>query len=167
MKKNRSNRWTRGLCCTFENSDKRICLFELDSEHLSDLDTVLNTYSALELDVLVHRTGNGLHFLSPTMVSLETWKDFHSRLKGINPKCPMTTLRIEPNKYTNESDIWYTHECFYNNKTPSLTNSIHISNLLNHYFSLFPFSSFLPLSPSSPPLSSSSLLKFVRYPLPE
>jgi hypothetical protein len=68
---------------------------------------VESIYNLYRLDFLVHRTGNGLHYLSPTLITKERWKEIMERLKGVNPKCPMTTLRWLPNKYPNEPAIWF------------------------------------------------------------
>jgi len=155
VKKGRSNVYTEGLACTFHESPYRICLFEIDIEHNSSLDHIRDTYRLLGLDLLIHRTGNGWHFLSPTLVTLSVWKDFHSKLKRINPKCPMTTLRIKPNKYPNEDQIWYSNEPYYY-ATPNYrpNNSYEICLLLNRWFG----TSFIGIIETSP--------KIVRYPLP-
>jgi len=108
MKPNRSNKFTKGLVCTYANSPLRSFFFELDKEHKKFYDDICNFYKLEELDFIVHRTGGGgFHFISPTMISKGRWKALHKELELINPKCPMTTLRIQPNKYPNEDLIWY------------------------------------------------------------
>lgn len=155
MKKNRSKIYTKGLCCTFNDTDKRICLFECDFEHRDAIPYVLDVYRIFGLDVLYHRTGCGWHFISPTLVGLETWKDFHNHLKHINPKCPMTTLRIVPNKHPNEADIWYQSYYKINRDDCTFYNSIEICDLLRKWFGDIPFTGEYLTSP-----------KIVRYPLP-
>ncbi len=108
LKQNRSNRFTTGLVCTFEGTTDRCFFFELDYEHRDKYQEVATFFDMECLDWLVHRTGGGgYHFISPTMVSKEQWIAMHLELKDINPKCPMTTLRMIPNKYTNEDMFWY------------------------------------------------------------
>ncbi len=154
MKKNRSNKYTQGLVITNNTNDKRFLFFELDNPfNQGDYDKVLGIYRNNGLDVLVHRTGNGLHFLSPTLIKLETWKALISLLKGINKKCPMTTLRVLPNKWPNEESIWWANEC-WGNIDNSRNNSNELSNWLKQKFHC-PFEGEI-----------STELKFVRYPLP-
>ena len=108
MKKNRSNKYTTGICNTFRDSELRVLFFELDREHLIYEPEIHKLYKDNELDYLVHRTGSmGLHFLSPTLMTKERWKEIMRCYKHINPKCPMTTLRVKPNKYPDEDGIWY------------------------------------------------------------
>lgn len=151
MKRGRSNVYTEGLACTFHESDLRICLFEIDNYNSDTRDFVTNCYKELGLDVLIHRSGLGYHWISPTLVPLSTWKKFHSTLKGINPKCPMTTLRIKPNKYPHEDQIWYNAEAWYRNNP---NNSTEICNLLNKWFGSYFFGQIITYP------------KIVRYPLP-
>ena len=154
MKKNRSNRFTTGLVITNDTNDKRFLFFELDHPiEQREKDKVLAIYRYFGLDVLWHRTGNGIHFLSPTLTSIETWKEAMKALKTINKKCPMTTLRVEPNKHHQESQIWYT--CDYRSDPNNLrNNSFELSILLNKWF----HSDFVGVVDTD--------LKFVRYPLP-
>jgi len=154
LKKNRSDTFTQGVCITFENDteNRRMCFFELDNTDKRDLDRVLDNYRLFGLDCLYHRTRLGYHFLSPTVVSLDTWKQFMDNLKDLNKKCPMTTLRVQPNKYPNEDQIWYTSEIleFFN----KARNSKPMCVLLYHWFRKR-FNGDLDLHP-----------KLVRYPLP-
>ena len=93
--------------------DARFCLFELDEVGKTDKwFPILQAYADMYLDVLVHRTGRGWHWLSPTIVTKDQWKQFHARIKHINRECPMLTMRMEPNKYPNESTIWYISSAF-------------------------------------------------------
>ena len=107
MKHDRSNIYTIGLCDIVDNDrNKRVCFFEIDSFNALELFEVMGQYYSFGLDVLIHRTGKGFHFLSPTLVALKEWKDFHEPLKHINSECPMTCLRIEPNKWKGEDILW-------------------------------------------------------------
>ena len=153
--KNRSNKFTTGVCVSsiHDNESKRLCFFELDLEHKSSISRVRDTYERHGLDYIIHRTGNGWHFLSPTVVSLEDWKTFMSDLKEVNKKCPMITLRIQPNKHPDEDSIWYLSE-WWQTGTNDRLNSIFMVQMLNRLFK----SDFRGDNCFTP--------KVVRYPLP-
>ena len=162
MKTNRSNRFTQGIVITNNTNDKRFLFFELDHPITPEQkQKVLDVYRSFGLDVLWHRTGNGIHFLSPTLITLETWKEAIALLKDINKKCPMTTLRWLDNdgikrgewKYPFEPEIWFTNE-FRSDPLNIRRNSDELSNELNQKF----HSDFMG--------NVSTELKFVRYPLP-
>ena len=161
MKKNRSNRWTKGITSTLSPSDPlyhhvRFFFFETDSPFNEDNhNMIVRTYEHHNLDLLIHRTGHsgGIHYISPTYVTKEEWKEYHQELKGINMKCPMTTLRWINNKYPNE-DSWFTSKHYHFNLEP-LNNSPELCYLINHIWD----SDFIGLAPPS-------IIRFVRYPLP-
>lgn len=136
----------------------RFCFFEIDIQQIREFYRIIGTYERYGLDLCIHRSGNGLHFLSPTMVSKETWKRFHAELKDINPKCPMTTLRIEPNKYPHEREIWF-NGVQWHDFNDIRANSIELVNLLHKWFGLIGLDGRLVGH-------ISTVLKFVRYPLP-
>ena len=96
LKKNRSNKFTIGLCNTFKDNTKlRTLFFELDREHIDSYEFVNNVFQKNELDYFVHKTGSGgMHFLSPTMITKQRWKDIMKLLKTINPKCPLTGVEV-------------------------------------------------------------------------
>jgi len=126
----------------------------LDKEHREFYQEVCTLYEMEELDYLVHRTGGGgYHFISPTMITKEYWKAMHEELKLINPKCPMTTLRIEPNKYPNEDLVWYSSHAVVNT-APDEQNNLQIVHLLNRIFGC----KFVG--------TGAGEMKIVRYPLP-
>ena len=154
MKKNRSNKFTQGIVITNHTNEKRFLFFEIDKPlNGIHFEKVMNVYHRFGCDVLVHRSGNGWHFLSPTLLDVETWKEAMKELKDINKKCPQTTLRWIPNKYPQESEIWYNH---YDRVDPNNIgrNSDELSKLLNHTFH------------TSFEGTIQTELKFVRYPLP-
>lgn len=154
LKPNRHGPFTKGLAITNYSNDLRFFFFEVDLPYVSDeFQAVLDVYEHNGLDVLVHKTGNGWHFISPTLVTKEEWKHYHEILKGINKKCPMTTLRIEPNKYPQEREIWYIYDRFYY-RFSDRPNSVELSNLLNKWFKT-DFKGTITTE-----------LKLVRYPLP-
>ena len=151
MKKNRSNKFTAGLCNTFADIEARCFFFEIDDP--KDFDTVEQFYEDEALDVLIHKTGSGgYHFLSPTQMTPDVWKIKMQALRGINPKCPMTTLRMEPNKYPQEDLLWYITKIhqFDNEKF----NSKDMCQYLNKIFGC------------NLKGSCTGNLKIVRYPLP-
>ncbi len=154
MKKNRSNKFTQGIVITNNTNDKRFLFFELDNPFdQEEYDLVFGVYQSYGLDVICHRTGNGLHFLSPTLIDVETWKEAMKELKEINKKCPMTTLRWNYNKYPNEFKIWFS-STFWSDPNNIRRNSNEFSNLLNKVF----HTDFMGTIDTD--------LKFVRYPLP-
>lgn len=167
LKPNRSNKFTTGLCNTFRGTTSRVLFFEIDGEEdVTRFYQIIETiYRQHHLDFIMHRTGSGgMHFLSPTMISLEEWKEIMKHLKGINPKCPMTTLRVEPNKYVNEADIWYrSSEERYRKTDPysdevidmnTVRNSAEMCNYLNHIWN------------TTFKGNVNTEIKVVRYPLP-
>ena len=131
MKHDRSNIFTTGLCDIIdEDRNKRVCFFEIDGFNALELYEVIGQYYKFGLDVLVHRTGKGFHFLSPTLVDLKIWKEFHEPLKHINSECPMTCLRIDPNKWDNEPEMWKNSIRFKFRRTDTKINVAEISNIL-------------------------------------
>ena len=154
LKKNRSNKYTTGLVITNNTNNNRFLFFELDNPfNQEDYDKVFGIYQSFGLDVLCHRTGNGLHFLSPTLIDVETWKEAMKELKEINKKCPMTTLRWWPNKHNFEDKIWIS-ATFWSDPNNIRRNSNELSTLLNKTFK----TDFIGTVTTD--------LKFVRYPLP-
>ena len=145
MKKNRSNIFTDGICNTLKNDKNlKMVFFELDyNSEIKDyklftfskyFDKIKNTYEKFELDYFIHRTGNGFHFLSPTLIDKILYKKFMNVLKDINVSCPMTTLRTKANKYENEKDYFYDiveiDHATYNKKG----NCLEMCNFLNETF---------------------------------
>ena len=154
MKKNRSNKFTQGIVITNNTNDKRFLFFELDKPFTKEeKQEVLDVYRFHGLDVLIHRTGSGIHFISPTLIELQTWKEAITKLKHINKKCPMTTLRWLPNKHPNEDQVWFTSD-YWHDTNNIRNNSDQLCLLLNKSFH------------SGLIGSIQTDLKFVRYPLP-
>lgn len=108
----RKGDWTSGITVQIpDHKEFRYFLFEIDRNHLSYFYLVENILQYFKLDYLYHRTGSGgYHFISPTVIDKQKWKSIHKELNHINSICPMTTLRILPNKYSNESEFWYRHK---------------------------------------------------------
>ena len=94
----------------------RFFFFELDEPfNASHYYRVCELYRNYGLDFLVHRTGNGLHFLSPTLINRQTWKEMSNELKDINPRCPQINMRWKNNKYVEEKEIWFSSSVGYCN----------------------------------------------------
>lgn len=122
--------------------DMRYPYFELDSGR--GMAIVLRSYSDLHFPVFVHRTMRGYHFLSPIAMSTDDYLKWLKPLIHFNPKCPMVTLRIKPNKWIGETELWQEWQIFDNNatqeridKTIELKNMVvnqHIGLLQNKYY---------------------------------
>ncbi len=108
--------------------------FELDEPfNVVHYYKICELYRLFGLDFLVHRSGNGLHFISPTLIELITWKEMMSHVKDINPRCPQNALRWKNNKYVEEKEIWFSSSVGYCNDG-SRPNSYELVNLLNKFF---------------------------------
>jgi len=150
---------TDGICITSKDSDNlRLFFFELDgamSEVHEDIESVIGQYVENQMDFFMHRTGKGFHFISPTLITKQRWKNIMEKLKHINPKCPMTTLRWKPNKYPNEKEVWFTGKAHYcDTERQPMVNSKQMCNLLNTTFGTY-FRGEIDFEP-----------KRVKYPLP-
>ena len=112
----------------------RFFFFELDEPfNAVHYYRVCESYRSRGIDFLVHRTGNGLHFISPTLIDLETWQEMSEELKKINPRCPQINMRWKNNKYVEEKEIWFSSSVGYYNDG-SRPNSFELKNLLNQFF---------------------------------
>ena len=155
LKPNRSNIFTDGLCNTFTNHEgHRSLFFELDNPSGSDIIRVIESYVYYRLDFVAHLTGGGIHFLSPTVLIKEDWKEAISTLKDLNTKCPMTTLRTQANKHENEASYFY--KPLYSSRSLAnySRNSMQLCKILNDLFRM-DFAGIVDAEP-----------KKVRYPLP-
>ncbi len=134
---NGKNVVTQCICCDVLKGNplyKKLRLFLFETDHPFNEwhhSRILEQYRLNDLDCLFHRSCRGLHYISPTPVTAKTWKIMHSELKDINPKCPLVCLRVKPNKYVNEKEIWYNSGVIFNNPDPVNNNSDTISNFLN------------------------------------
>ena len=126
--------WTKGISVTNNTNDLWFFFFEIDHPYSEKtVDKIDRVYSDYTLDVLKHRSGNGLHWISPTLLSKEKYKEVRDNLKDINPSCPMWTLRYESNKYVGEKNVWFNYSSRTNHDN-ILRNSIELCNLLNLWF---------------------------------
>lgn len=84
----------------------RYLYFELDTLEEDAINQVLEIYKFANLPVYYHRTMRGMHFLSIKPINENLWLFWLSKIKHLNPACPHVTLRIKPNKWVGEKDIW-------------------------------------------------------------
>lgn len=84
----------------------RYLFFELDSKDPQMLETVLNVYRANKIPVYYHETMRGYHFLSVKPIPEATYHFLLASLKPLNMACPHVTLRIKPNKWVGEREIF-------------------------------------------------------------
>lgn len=91
----------------------RYPFFELDSDR--GLDVVKKAYKKARLPLYMHKTMRGYHFLSTVSMSSDEHRDWITPLIHLNPACPMVTLRIKPNKWVGEREIFNQFEIFDNN----------------------------------------------------
>ena len=156
------DKMTVGLTSTLDPMDEkyssfRFFFFETDipynNEHFIRLKEL---YERNSLDVLIHQTGGGgLHWISPTLITKDLWKELMDEVKDINPACPMITLRTKPNKYVDEPSVWYKCSTGYSGEVAEFFNVEELCNLLNTWF--------------GSDFKSRGLhgkLRFVKYPLP-
>ncbi len=157
------HKYTTGLTSTLSPNDKlfrthRFFLFEVDKANDESIDRLDELYSDYQLDYVRHRTGGGAgsyHWISPTLIRKTEWKKMINEVKDINIKCPQTTMRVEPNKYPNEENIWYSHIVGRHAVDPFSNNSDALTNRLNFWFGE-------NLQGGQP-----TIIRFVKYPLPK
>lgn len=102
-------KWTLGVTINpahHHDGLSRFFFFEWDQEHFEHLSSMEDIILDVNVPCLVHATGKGIHLLSLIPIATERWKKIHKKYKYINPKCPMTTMRIIPNKYQREIGCW-------------------------------------------------------------
>lgn len=99
--------FTKGILCIPKgNRESRYLLFEFDSKKESLVTMVHNFYSDHFLPFYAHETMLGWHFLSFRILSVREYNSFIKQLKPLNPDCPLTTLRVKPNKWIGEKELW-------------------------------------------------------------
>jgi hypothetical protein len=94
--------------------DMRYPLFEFDniigkSEKVNErfVANILESYEDLKLPVYQHRTMRGVHFISLVALHKDCYNAWIQPLMKYNPKCPMVTLRIRPNKWIGEDKVFF------------------------------------------------------------
>lgn len=101
--------WTSGIVnvpLDPKLKDSRYTLFELDNKNISQLHEVLDVYDKYLHSVYVHETLKGFHFYNLTPIDKELYGRILREIKHLNTECPMTTLRLFPNKWENEDKYW-------------------------------------------------------------
>ena len=88
-------------------SNWRYLFWEIDNQDMNNVKSVLEVYSSLHLPVYVHKTLRGYHFLSVKPIQEHIWNNAIKNLRYSNETYPPITLRINPNKYIGESDVFY------------------------------------------------------------
>lgn len=87
-------------------TDFSYLFFELDSLASEQFNIVLNTYKKYQLPVYYHRSMRGWHFLSVKPIKKELWQNALEEIKYLNLACPHITLRIRPNKWVGEMQVF-------------------------------------------------------------
>lgn len=97
--------------------DSRYTFFELDSKSVKDLRIVFNAYMDYLNSVYIHETMKGFHFFNLKPVDKASYGLMMRQIKHLNTECPMTTLRILPNKWIGESRLWGNGQVIGKDKT--------------------------------------------------
>lgn len=84
----------------------RYLFFELDTKDQQAINQVLSVYKLQKLPVYYHETMRGYHFLSIKPMIEGAYHFLLSSIKHLNMDCPHVTLRIKPNKWEGESEIF-------------------------------------------------------------
>ena len=89
------------------DSNYRYIFWEIDTKDQYTMDYVLGLYRFLKLPLYVHESMMGYHFLSVKPVLKEKYAWAVKQLRQTNEKYPPITLRIKPNKYVGEENIFF------------------------------------------------------------
>lgn len=84
----------------------RYLFFELDNKDPQQIDTVLAVYKMNNIPVYYHETMRGYHFMSVKPIREELYHKLLSQIKPLNVLCPHVTLRIKPNKWVGEREVF-------------------------------------------------------------
>lgn len=80
--------------------------FELDSLLKEYFHIILETYKRYQLPVYYHRSMRGWHFLSVKPVKQALYDEIMNQIKYLNRDCPHVTMRIQPNKWIGEMQVF-------------------------------------------------------------
>lgn len=99
--------WTSGITnVPKHNRNARYTFFELDTKDIDKLHFVLDVYRANLKNCYVHELLSGYHFYNFQPIDKIAYGRIIQLMKFLNPLCPLTVLRIVPNKWKNESRYW-------------------------------------------------------------
>ena len=84
----------------------RYVFFELDELNDKLVSFVLSVYQDYRLPVYYHRTMRGWHFFCVKPVDEPTYHEIMNKLKPLNMACPHVTMRIRPNKWVGEPEVF-------------------------------------------------------------
>lgn len=86
------------------NSRWRYFYWELDS--LDNFEVIVDVYKYLRLPVYAHRSMRGWHFISIKPISMDLFQWAVDKVRWTNEDYPPITLRIKPNKYIGEPEVF-------------------------------------------------------------
>lgn len=99
--------WTSGITnVPINDRNSRYTFFELDTKDYDKLHYVLDVYRENLETCYVHELLTGYHFFNFRAIDKEMYGRIIRLLKQLNPLCPLTVLRIIPNKWENEFRYW-------------------------------------------------------------
>lgn len=101
------NIWSSGISnVPLGDRSSRYTFFELDTKNISSLRKVLDTFRDNLGSVYVHELIGGFHFYNLEKISKERYWKIIRGIKLMNPECPLTVLRLIPNKWEGEAKFW-------------------------------------------------------------
>lgn len=113
----------------------RYPFFELDTLEEKKFERVMKQYNDFKMPVYVHRTMRGYHFICFVSLFKGEYAEFINPLMKLNPKCPMVTLRIKPNKWQGEKDIFMQSGIIPNGGTDMQISELEkVRDWINHQF---------------------------------
>jgi hypothetical protein len=99
--------WTSGITnVPLNDRDSRYTFFELDTKDIDKLHFVLDVYRENLETCYVHELISGYHFFNLIPIEKERYYRIIKLMKFLNPLCPLTVLRLTPNKWRNEESYW-------------------------------------------------------------
>lgn len=99
---------------------RRYLFFELDIKDKQTFDYVISVYQSNGLSVYWRESGKGYHFISLDPLPVDKWKLLVSILRPYNLNYPPITIRIKPNKYVNEAELWKNYDVYGNDSNLKL-----------------------------------------------
>lgn len=87
-------------------TDYRYTFFELDTTDSDQFNFVVGIFQQYSLPVYFHRTMRGWHFFSIKPIRSALYQEVMRHLKPLNVACPHVTLRVQPNKWVGEMQVF-------------------------------------------------------------